>query len=174
MKKIKPLTCKIKLWQQHRSIWHVIIVCERSQTPKGYTLISVMWTFRTGTINLWWYKSEQQLPLGRWYWLGRGMREASGEIEMSLDLDLSMLQERIQMKRFIRLCTEYLCTLPHIHYTSIDIVKKETKNYSKKNCSSMSTKKFGDLIIPALPLLWETLCTILWHCVSSFIFLFFF
>lgn len=55
------------------------------------------------------------------------MREASGEMEILLDLNLPALHKCIQMKKSIKLCIEYSYTLPHINYTAIEILKKETK-----------------------------------------------
>lgn len=55
------------------------------------------------------------------------MREASGEMETLLGLDLPVFQECLQMKRFIKLCIEYICTLSHVSYISIEILMKETK-----------------------------------------------
>lgn len=63
---------------------------------------------------------------------GRGMKLAGREMEMFIDIELPVFHVYMHKEKFVKLYTEYLCTVPYINYTSVRALKKKQRAAPRK------------------------------------------
>ena len=86
---------------QHEWILQMLSCVNEDGLEKTQYTIPFIWSSSRGKTNLWWQKSEQQLPL-----LGGGMKQNTMERrELSKGIEVSYILVRVEDTKFMELYT---------------------------------------------------------------------